>query len=255
MKTNEVKNYFTPIKISAKIPVDIKNIIPKDNRTKKCDTRENRHLVDINQKTNLNNFPKINIGPLKNSQKISSLRDILLKNIENIKSKNDNISPSNSPRGEKKTVRASSNASKNTKICVEIEDKILQDSHSPERNLEKNKSVPPKHFNISLIYTKNKTHVRQFSEGQIDNPDSRNLNERSVNKGTKTTKDSSFTSQKVNNNNNNLKGTHLEVESIEELHFIYNNLYQQNKVLAFKFENLEIDEDVLSQEDKTIYIN
>jgi hypothetical protein len=253
MKTNEVKNYFTPIKISSKIPVDIKNVIPKDIRGKKSDSRENRHIVDIYQKNNLNNFPKINIGPLKNSQKTTSLRDILLKNIENIKSKNDNVSPSNSPRGEKKTVRASSNASKNTKICVEIEEKILQDSQSPERNLEKNKSVPPKHFNISLIYTKNKTHVRQFSEGQIDNPDSRNINERSVNKGTKTTKDSSFTSQKVNNTN--LKGTHLEVESIEELHFIYNNLYQQNKVLAFKFENLEIDEDVLSHEDKTIYIN
>lgn len=253
MKGNEVKNYFTPIKISAKIPVDIKNNIPKDTKAKKNDSRENRHLIDIYHKNNLNNFPKINIGPSKNAQKTTSLRDILLKNIENIKSKNDNVSPSNSPRGDKKTVRASSNASKNTKICVEIEDKIFHESPSPERNLEKNKSVPPKHFNISLIYTKNKTHVRQFSEGQIDNPESRNNNERSVNKGTKTTKDSSFTSQKVNNNN--LKGTHLEVESIEELHFIYNNLYQQNKVLAFKFENLEIDEELVSNDDRTIYIN
>ena len=68
---------------------------------------------------------------------------------------------------------------------------------SHEKIFEKNKSAP-KHFNISLVYNKDIKHNRKFSEGNLDII---NMNEKSVNKGTKTTKDSSFTSQKLNNIN------------------------------------------------------
>lgn len=248
---NERKYTFTPNKISSKIPVDIKNLPIHDKKQIKRESRENLHFVEYSKLTKNENFPKINIGLLKNSQKTTSLRDILIKNIE-IK-KTQNVSPNYSPKeSNKNQIRATSTFSKNSKISIiEEPKKEIKNIVSVEKSLEKNKSVPPKHFNISLVYSKNR-HNRKLSEGNTDNFENNNIINGNDCKNTKTTKDSSFTSFKINN----LKSTNLEVESIEELHFVYNNLYQQNKALAFRFENLDIDEEVVFNEDgKSIYIN
>ena len=252
MRNDDRKYTFTPNKISSKIPVEIKNLVENDKKSNSRDSKDNLHIANILQRSNFNNIPKVNKSLIKISKKTSSLKDILKKNAETTKIKNGNPhSPCLSPKeGNKKSVRESSNISNDIKFVNNPpESKINKQSPivSHEKIFEKNKSAP-KHFNISLVYNKDIKHNRKFSEGNLDII---NMNEKSVNKGTKTTKDSSFTSQKLNN----IKTTNLEVESIEELHFIYNNLYHQNKSLAFKFENLEMEEEILNEGGKSIYIN
>jgi hypothetical protein len=267
------KYTFTPNKISSKIPIDIKNLASKEKRSAKLDSREN--LAAILHQTG--HFPKVNITMLKNTQKTTSLRDILTKNVNNVnnineitKTKNENVSnlsPGISPRETKKSSRASSNISR-SKFNPHVEDTThthttkrenFKPSVSVDKNLEREKSLPQKHFNISLVYKVGGSsgHVRKRSEGG-DNFERDNImiEKACGDKGTKTTKDSSFSSHKMYSNGNNGKGPNLEVESIEELHFIYNNLYQQNKALAIKFENLDLDvDDEVNEEGKSIYIN
>lgn len=64
---------------------------------------------------------------------------------------------------------------------------------------------------------------------------------------TKTTKESSSSSMNVNHVKSN-HTTKISFESLEELHYIYNNLFHQNRVLAYKLDfeekndsNLDID--------------
>ena len=177
----------------------------------------------------------------------------MIQNVE--RTKNEKISSNLLPiEGNKKLLRDTCNFYENLKTCNNVQeskkDAKESSSVSVEKCLEKNKSAP-KHFKISLIYNQNTRHIRKYSEGNMNKLEINNLNERNEIRRTKTTKDSSFNSLKLNN----IKGTNLEVESIEELHYIYNNLYQQNKALAFKFENLEIEEEVINEFGKSIYIN
>lgn len=242
------KNYtFTPNKITAKIPVEIKNVKDKSKR----ESRENLHFVELAKHTQHHQlFPKIN----KPNQKLTSFRDILLKQAElKCNFRNEESTHVDSPKDLKKSTRSSSHFPKTNKIPKHEESTRLDANLSPEHIEKKLENIPSaKHFNISLVYAKQQGgHRRHRSEGVQEYESNSNL-EKSENKGTKTTKDSSFSSLKVNSVG---KSTNLQVESVEELHFLYNNLYKQNKQLAFKFENLELEEeDLLPGEEQTIYI-
>lgn len=61
---------------------------------------------------------------------------------------------------------------------------------------------------------------------------------------TKTTKDNSIASLKMSYNNS-FKMKNLEIESPEELHIFYVSMFQQNKSLAFKFENQKKEIDIM----------
>jgi hypothetical protein len=58
---------------------------------------------------------------------------------------------------------------------------------------------------------------------------------------TKTTKDNSMASLKISTTSTSVKKAKLDFEGPEELHLFYINLHQQNKHLAFKFENVEME--------------
>jgi hypothetical protein len=53
---------------------------------------------------------------------------------------------------------------------------------------------------------------------------------------TNTTKDDSFASKNFNRRRSSSFPTKIYVESIEDMHYVYNNLYRQNRELAFKLD-------------------
>jgi hypothetical protein len=61
---------------------------------------------------------------------------------------------------------------------------------------------------------------------------------------TNTTKDDSFASKNFNRRRSNSFPLKIYVDSIEDLHYVYNNLYRQNRELAVKldFEESQIKE-------------
>lgn len=56
---------------------------------------------------------------------------------------------------------------------------------------------------------------------------------------TKTTKDNTLGTMRATNTSIRIKKNNIDIEGPEELHSFYVGLIQQNKSLAFKFENLD----------------